>query len=111
MENEVLKICGWVLVIGGTAIIALTVFYSFQVFTARSAPPPVFSFQAEDLSVPSEEDLLEQKIRQELVKLVPRNTVVKLLNLMAWSLGAGVISFGGSKLCLLGIKMVYGDNK
>ncbi len=114
MNGDNGKIFGWILLIIGILIIFWTLFASHGIFTGRLVPPQLFETE-ERISIernesPTTQEELEQEmerlIGEQLAAMVPEGAISDILNLMAWSIMAGIMIFGGSRLSELGIKMI-----
>ena len=117
--NQFRKVSGVVLIAFGVAIIGYSFFSSWQIFTGTKESPKIFSesLQAqqrqENLNSSSSattEDLLSWQLQialqEEFGSRIPQNTVPRMLNLVAWSLFASILLFGGSQLAGVGIKLL-----
>jgi hypothetical protein len=97
------KIIGWVLLIAGLILILLTLFYSYNIFTAKSAAPEFFEVPQEE-ALTQEGDILDiqaqiqQMMEEQLKGMIPPESVIQLLNLAVWSMLAFVLIFGGSQI-------------
>ena len=113
------KLFGLLLLILGLAIILYAIFSSYQIFTAKVQPPAVFAVQAtqaqKTTSVkPGSSDLfsglmgvdVEKILGGEIQKILPADYLPKLLNLISWSIFAGILIFAGSQIVNLGIKLL-----
>lgn len=111
------NIIGWVLLSIGLIIIAWTLFFSVRIFTGKASPPQVFkvtvdSTQQEvsgDKKTTITEDLqnqLRKMVDSQLSKILPFEFFDKVMNLLAWSLLAIILFFGGGKLCTIGVAML-----
>ena len=49
---------------------------------------------------------LQNAMAEQLKGLLPVDTLPKLLNLVAWSIFAGILFFGGGQISGLGIKLM-----
>jgi len=99
-------IIGWLIFFTGISIIVLTLYYSYNIFTGKIAYPQIFKME---IKGPSDETTLtgvEKLINEQLKKLLPLDTLPKLLNLIAWSILAGILIFGGNQISSLGIKLI-----
>ncbi len=114
MKNDNGKIFGWVLLIVGILIIFWALYTSHGIFTGKSVPPQLFEAE-ERVSIeknenPMTQEELEQEMErlmgEQLASMVPEGAVSDILNLMAWSIMAGIMIFGGARLSELGIKMI-----
>jgi len=104
----VVKAIGWLLLLLGLAVIAYGIYSSYQIFTARSAVPVLFSAAAP--AQPSSGSVLglpiEQMLGSQLQQLLPTNALPQILNLLSWSIFAMILIFAGSQIAGLGIKMI-----
>lgn len=110
------KIFGWFLLIAGLLLIIWTLYSSYNIFTGKAEAPEVFKMEKEIAKVPTQRKLptsptelqkeLEKMINQQLKELLPVEIIPKALNLVAWSILAGLLIFGGSQIASLGIKLI-----
>ena len=118
MENQqsLLKIFGWVLLLLGLVIITWTLFSSYNIFTGQANLPEFFKTEIKDKasSLPQKgllepggmEELFQQAMGEQLKEFIPANMVADLLNLIAWSILAGILVFGGTQISGIGIKLL-----
>jgi len=114
MEEKIAKIAGWFLLILGVTIIGGTLFYSYNIFTARRPMPTIFIVEKPKVTFKSTSDnpqdqmgeVIKQALGDQISSLVPTDTITKMLNLLAWSICAGILIFGGSQIANLGIKLI-----
>lgn len=116
---KIKKIIGWVLLVSGLIIIFWALYSSYNIFTVKAPVPEIFKIEREieiperDKTTPtSPEELQEEmkKIIQEQIKeIIPPEFLSKLLNLISWSIFAGILIFGGSKISGIGIKLIKGE--
>jgi hypothetical protein len=118
---ELTKLIGWIIFLLGISIIFFVLYFSYNIFTGREEVPEIFVFE-EEKEVQTEENQelppggiqgqLEEMIGKQLKDVFPSfdifsgDTFSKLLNLVVWSIGAGVLIFGGSQVAGLGIKLI-----
>lgn len=110
------KIFGWVILLIGIIIIGWSLYSSYNIFTGRAPLPEIFKFTPQKEEIPEEVSLkpeeiqkqIELLIKQQLEKLIPRDFIAKILNLISWSILAVIFFFGGSKISELGIKLIKG---
>ncbi len=113
------KILGLLLLVLGLAIILYAIFYSYQIFMAKVQPPAVFAVQAAQAQKATStksgsSDLLsglmgvdvEKILGGEIQKILPADYLPKLLNLISWSVFAGILIFAGTQISNLGIKLL-----
>lgn len=110
------KIIGWLLLFLGVAVIAYSLYSSFSVFTAKKPVPEIFSVEQLELEEKLEpqqglEAQAEEMIRKELERMIPIDFLPQFFNLISWSLLAGILIFGGSKIAGLGIKLIKIKNE
>lgn len=110
--NNLSKIIGWLLFFSGILIIVLTLWYSYNIFTAQRSLPEFFQTpqdtnasstlaESQDMQV-----LLQKAIKDQIKGALPFNFVSKALNLGVWSILALILMSGGSRISDLGIKLI-----
>lgn len=111
------KILGWFLLISGILIIIFSLFNSWNIFTGKTQSPAIFKMgeqkeeplpQTQKIQAPEEkaEEMVQQELQKQLQKVLPADTIPKLLNLISWSILAGILIFGGTQISSLGIKLI-----
>ncbi|NCO80327.1 hypothetical protein GW869_00910 [bacterium] len=111
------KIFGWVLLLAGVAVIGWTLYSSYNIFTGKAALPEIFEMPTEEAEAPvakggipttqqETQKELEKMIGEQLKGILPVAALPKLLNLIVWSILAGILIFGGSQISGLGIKLM-----
>lgn len=110
------KIFGWVLLVGGVLIILWTLYYSFNIFTGKTAAPEIFKVPVQAVSAPAPAKVptsigdiqqeLGNVVGEQLKSMLPTDTLPKILNLTILSMLAGLLIFGGSQVASLGIKLI-----
>ena len=105
------KIFGWFLLIIGISIIFSSLYLSYNIFTAKTDMPEIFKMPEEDVSFLEEKELsaqeeMQQTIEEQIGKILPVSTIPALLNLIAWSIFAGIMIFGGAQVSNIGIKLI-----
>lgn len=118
---ELAKIFGWLLLLLGLAVIFYTVFASYQALTGKLLLPEVFNISSQKAAQPKSEGLLGivnqfgklfgsqfgSQSGLEISQLLPiLDALPKLLNLLVWSVFAGILIFAGSQVAGLGIKLI-----
>jgi len=102
------KILGLILLFVGLIIILYSLYSSFNIFTAKTSAPEIFKTEI----VPSQkngeglEAQVQQMIGEQLKGMLPANSIPQLLNLISWSIFAGILIFGGTQITTLGIKLI-----
>lgn len=120
------KLAGWFLLIGGIIMISYGLFASYKIFNGKSSVPIIFEAKEEgskvvppqqktqDLKSQSDRLLQEQmqeQLQEQLKGMIPTDYLPKLLNLIAWSIFAGILIFGGTQISHLGIKLLISSIK
>jgi len=101
----------------GVAMIIVTVFYSFLIFTAKKSAPQVFlenipieeNYQDSKINQNMSIDEMQRNISQELnkqVKSVFYEFAPKMLNLFSWSIFAWIAIGAGAKISNIGREML-----
>lgn len=118
MMKSAEKIFGWGLLIIGIIIIGWTLYSSYNIFTGKVKAPEVFEIEKEITKTPASnqgklptsqteiQKELGQMIAEQLKGLLPVDALPKMLNLIVWSILAGILIFGGSQISGLGIKLI-----
>ena len=109
-----IKIIGLLLLLLGVAIILYTIYNSYQIFTAKTAAPEIFKQFAVKLNGNQNDTGLDlggnldinKIIGSQVEQLLPTGSVTDILNLVSWSILAGIMIFGGGQVGILGIKLL-----
>ena len=118
-----LKILGYTLLFLGLGIISYSLFISYNIFTGHAQAPEIFEIKPQETSkisdtaksapsnnkVLSQEDtqkMLENQLREQLQNVLPANLLPKLLNMVCWSILAGIFLFGGAQISGVGINLL-----
>jgi len=103
------KILGLALLVLGIAVIFYSLYSSFNIFTAKAAPPDIFKLESQIPSQKGAEGIeaqFQEMIGEQLKGIIPVDSVSNLLNLIAWSIFAGILIFAGAQIAGLGIKLI-----
>jgi len=102
------KILGYVLLLIGLAIILTTLYGSYKIFTDKIPVPNLFSVPTEKISSGGDtlQTQMEEIIRKQIGDIIPFDSVSKILNLISWSILAGILIIGGAQIGGLGIKLI-----
>ena len=110
------KIFGWILLIVGVLVIGWTLMTSYSAFTGEIEVPGVFEAPGQDTITQKEggdmslEEQLQQQMQtaigEQLQGILPADSIITLFNLMAWSILAFILIFGGGQIAGLGIKLI-----
>lgn len=102
------RVLGITLLLGGLMIVFYGIYSSYGIFTAKKEAPEIF--HAEESKISSAKTGLEaqaQKLLEDQLKtLLPAGSIPQLLNLLSWSIFAGILTFGGGQISGLGIKLL-----
>ena len=105
-----IKISGWVLLLSGIIIIGWTLFSSYNIFTAKTTAPEIFTIEekTEIVAPETEKEILDIQAKMEKMvsKIISPNLIPKILNLISWSIFAFILIFGGAQISGLGIKLI-----
>ena len=104
------KFLGYVILGIGVVIILGTLYSSYNIFAGGAALPEIFREDPKPV-IPSGLSLdiqgqISDALDQQLGNLIPTGSIPKILNLISWSILAGILVFGGTQLAGLGIKLV-----
>jgi hypothetical protein len=118
------KIIGWITFFTGILIIGFTLYHSYNIFTGKIPSPEIFKIQTKDTtysknntsttssknntSTTSKEIQREAReiFSEQLKEILPQDILTKTLNLIVWSIFAGILIFGGGQISSLGIKLI-----
>lgn len=112
MSAKLQKFIGWVLLFGGLVIIFWSLYSSYNIFTAKTEVPEIFKVVEKKTVFPEKsktQDLqtqIEKMIGEQLKGILPIDFLPKIFNLIAWSIFAGILIFGGTQISSLGIKLI-----
>jgi len=110
--NSFTKIAGWLLFFIGLLIIVMTIWYTYNVFSAKAGIPEYFQTPKETKTASTTAEgqdmqaLLQKNIQEELKGLIPSDLITKSLNLAAWAMLALILMSGGSRISDLGIRLI-----
>ena len=114
------KIIGWVLVIGGVLAIICGLWQSYQIFTDKMPAPAIFKISEQEQTAvkaqaKTNDEMVSQQIQQllqdQLGKMIPIDTVAKLLNLTCWSIFVGILTLAAGKIAGIGVSLLKNDMK
>ena len=114
--SKTTKLLGWAIFFIGLGIIFWAVFSSYNIFTAKTQAPDIFKIVEEEVTTPTkgktptaQEEIqkeLQNAMAEQLKGLIPADTLPKLLNLLSWSIFAGILFFSGAQIAGLGIRLM-----
>ena len=101
----------------GLAIIFWAIYSSYQIFTAKTEVPKIFKTTGEEETVyqgPGKgiisQEAIGEMIGEQLKGILPSDFLPQLFNLIAWSIFAMILFFGGCKISEIGIKLIKQEN-
>lgn len=99
-----MKVSGLALLMLGLILIGWILYASYNIFTDRAAAPDIFSVFMVESEEMTEEEMTEAQLKE--VFPIEADALPKILNLIAWSVLAFILVFGGSQIAGLGIKLM-----
>jgi len=107
---DISKIIGWLVFLAGISIIVFTVYTTYNIFIGKDLPPQIIKLDTEQPKTLSQDDLgvdqIGQMISEQLSGLLPLDSLPHILNLVVWTMGAGIFILSGFKISELGIKLM-----
>ena len=123
------KIIGWLVFLLGTSIIVFTIYNTYNIFTGESPAPQIIAFNVEKIqggaftdenqitqmiseqlgSLLPDEKQITQMMSEQLGSFLPLDSLPLILNILVWTIGAGILIFGGAQIAGLGIKLLKND--
>ena len=112
MEEVIQKTIGWTLLVLGLGIIFWGLLNSYNIFTSATSVPEIFKIDnqltnsKENIDSSDPQAQVEKMISEQLKNMLPADILPKTLNLIVWSVFAGILFLGGGQIASLGIKLV-----
>lgn len=118
MDLNLQKFCGWILLLSGLIIIFWSVYSSYNIFSVKTTAPEIFKIEKKEIqdltpvkgktpSSPAElQKEMEKMISEQIKGILPESILLRLLNLISWSIFAGILIFAGTQISGLGIKLL-----
>ena len=107
------KIFGWLLLIVGLMIIFCSLYFSFNIFIDKAQAPEIFKLEENNQKKILEgidmQEQMEEMVENQIKKMIPSEFISKLLNLISWSIFAGILIFAGSRVAGIGVKLIRRD--
>lgn len=103
------KLFGWALLFAGLIIIIYGLYSSYNIFTAKTPAPELFKAEkkaASPLGGEGIETQLQGLLQDQLSGILPANSFPAMMNLVAWSVFAGILVLGGGQISGIGIKLL-----
>lgn len=108
------QIVGWLLVALGLGLIFWGLWTSFEVFSGKAAAPEIF--RAEQSQSPAAakgssleaqaQEVFDQALQEQFKSFLPPGSIPELLNLLSWSIFAGILMWGGGQVAGIGVKLL-----
>lgn len=109
------KIIGFILLVAGLVLIGFSLWQSYAIFFGKTSAPLVFK-----TSVPLQQTAnrnattIEQQIQaqisdavqKQLGQIISPDSITKILNLLSWSIFAGILILGGAAISGIGAKLL-----
>jgi len=117
------KILGWILLVAGLFIIFWILYSTYNIFTGKTQAPEIFKAEEKKQILSEEEDKtsfsfqeetqeeMKKMVEEQIKEMVPSEFMSKILNLISWSILAGILIFGGSKISGIGIRLIKESSK
>lgn len=109
------KIIGFLLLSIGLLVIFWSVYSSYEIFTVKREIPQMFRIvkQTQESTTKKSSDAQEQLegimegvLGEKINEVLPPEFLPKILNLVSWSMLAGLLIFSGNQIASLGIKLI-----
>jgi hypothetical protein len=112
------KLVGWLLLFSGILIISFSLYQSFVIFTGKKEPPEIFKIETIKTNISSlskkkvptsleeVQAQLQEMMQEQIQNIIPKEAISKSLNLVSFSILAGILIFGGSQISFVGIKLL-----
>jgi len=99
------KILGVILLIMGLALILLGLYNAYTIFQGKGVLPQVFKdYSIEPIDQAQNE--MQVMIDSQLEKVIPAGSLLKLLNLVAWSIFTWIVFMAGYKIAMIGVRLM-----
>ena len=113
------KFFGWALLFTGLSVIIFSLYSSYNIFKGKVPPPEVFKIEIKTEVLPAKgtpkigsqslEDIkaqMDSVLQEQLKAIIPTESIVKLLNLVSWSIFASILIFSGAQISGIGVKLI-----
>lgn len=103
------RIAGYVLLGLGLVLIGWTLWYSYSIFNGKTSAPLVFKTPVPLQTAGNTTDIqiqINNAVKQQLGQILPAEAITKILNLLSWSILAGIFILGGGAIAGIGVKLV-----
>jgi hypothetical protein len=94
-----IKTIGWITFFAGILILIFTLYRSYNIFTGKFPLPEIFKVQKEEIVSPKKktpttpeemQKQIGQILAEQLREILPKESITKILNLISWSILAGI---------------------
>ncbi len=112
------KILGYIILAIGLIIILGVIWQSYNIFNGKILAPEIFkdpinitkksqgsSVNSFDIQAQTQK-IMQEAIQEQISSILPSGSLTKILNLIVWSIFAGIIIFAGSVISGIGIKLL-----
>jgi hypothetical protein len=125
MAINYVKLCGWLILVAGLALIVYSVKTSYSYFTGKAEfpvlveAPTVSNGSGTENSGNSNVDLADPQAVQAMMQvqiqgsvdktinnMVPSGSIAKMINAAIWSVFATFLVYAGAKISEIGVKML-----
>ena len=103
------RISGFALILVGLLLIGYSLYSSQLIFTGTVEPPELFSSLPREAATPAAQGIeaqVEQLVADQIRGLIPEETIPQTLNLVMWSVFAGLMFFAGAQIAGIGVKLL-----
>jgi hypothetical protein len=105
------KIIGYILLVVGLTIIAGTLYQSYNIFTAKASAPLIFKTPLsaqQDIGFANQDaqSQINSAVKKQINQILPADSITKTLNLLSWSIFAGILVLGGGAISGIGVKLI-----
>ncbi len=112
-SSNIKGILGWALLAIGIFIIFWALYSSYNIFLGKKEAPQMFSQEIEKeassdkgASTGQMQEEMKRVVADQIKDMVLSLFISRILNLISWSIFVGILIFGGSKISLLGIRLI-----
>ena len=114
------KVLGYILLLIGLAMIFVSTFIAFRVFTGKSEPAKIFDVEAPVINLPSQNSLTlpegfelpegvilpQSSVEGKGFKIIPDEVFNRLLNSSLYFLAMTFVASSGAKIASIGVQLV-----
>lgn len=105
--TQLKPIIGFVLLCGGVLVVCYALYSSLMIFKGKNEPPQLFSRPLEmRTEITTDQQEAKALLQDQLKAYMPPDTFARMLNLVSWSILAGVLIIGGGQISGIGVKLL-----